>query len=578
KSNNILFLDDNHKKALENRLGIYFFSEDDNQIFDKIQKVIDYLSNKVDYLLIEDIYRNRFGQDKKFVDENYFINTYSKKLSNYQIEKCFNKLSRYSKEIIYKEIYGMIFGFYNLSEKPDILPLNQYINLRKDSFSRETCETIYQIALDYKKHLINNSLLDNNIASRLIINSLDKNFEYSLSIIDEVQDYTQVNLCLFKKLSLKMFCVGDAQQMINPSYFNFGYLKNLLFEKDLTEVKELKNNYRNTAKIAEIIDGLGQINKAEFGTHNFVLKGQSVDSGIKSVADYITNEDFARLISNNNFDNFTFVVANNQQKKECGKIIKNQEVLTVSEIKGLERNTIVTYNLLSINADKWQILQHHKINHKQADENSVFRYYYNLFYVGVSRAKQHIFVVENIKVNQFEDFFNKNFKLKNSKEALKDLGEIVSKIEFTQQEVYERINEFVKLGQYDNARFTASKVQDDRIRVDYLRTIEIYENLIHFGKYREAGIKFWEYGLLVEAKKQFTLSGDTMLIELMDSCSNKNNSNLKYDIINYFDDVKDNFARKFILETINKDVKSLKDSFSEIKENFRREAMNGKRN
>ena len=34
KLGNIVFLDGNHKKALENKLGIYFFSEDDNQIFD----------------------------------------------------------------------------------------------------------------------------------------------------------------------------------------------------------------------------------------------------------------------------------------------------------------------------------------------------------------------------------------------------------------------------------------------------------------------------------------------------------------------------------------------------------------
>ena len=76
KSNNILFLDNNHKKALENRLGIYFFSDDDEQIFDKLQKVIDYLDNKVNYLLIEDIYNNKFGKNSHFVGQNYFLKNY----------------------------------------------------------------------------------------------------------------------------------------------------------------------------------------------------------------------------------------------------------------------------------------------------------------------------------------------------------------------------------------------------------------------------------------------------------------------------------------------------------------------
>lgn len=575
--NNILFLDDNHKKALENKLGIYFFSDDDNQIFDKIKRIIDYLTNKVDYYLIEDIYKNKFGDKETFVNQNYFLSTYVNNLTNHQIKNALNKLSKYSNEIIYKEIFGMIFGFYSLQEKPQIMPLEKYIEARQNSFSKQECETIYQIALDYKKHCEKNNLIDNNFASKKLIETYENDFDYSLSIIDEVQDYTQANLCLFKKLSLKMFCVGDALQMINPSYFNFGYLKNLLFEKDLTEVKELKNNYRNSAKIEEIIDELGKINKAEFGTHNFVLKGESVDNGIKTTAVFVRDNDFTKQISSGNFDNFTFVVSTDKQKRELQKIIKNQEILTVSEIKGLERSTIVTYNLLTSNRDKWFMLEQNKVNHKQADENSVYRYYYNLFYVGVSRAKQNIFVFENAVIKQFENFFKQNFQNTNSLDAVKLLSEIVSKVEFTQQEVLDRVKEFIKLEQFENARFTANKIKDDAIRIDYLRTIEIYEEFIHFGKYREAGIKFWEYGLIEQAKQQFTLSGDEILIELVEKCSQNNNGDLNIDIVSYFDDVKDNKqAQSFIIETVKKDIKNLKENFNKIKENFKEVGKNGK--
>lgn len=578
KNNSIVFLDKDHRKALENRLGIYFFSDDDCEIFEKIERVIYYLTNKVDYYLIEDIYKLKFNDDIQFVREDYFINVYSKNLTNYQIEKCFNKLANYSKEIIYKEIYGMIFGYYELSKKIDIMPKEQYVLSRNGSFSKETCENIYQIALDYYRHCDNKKLLDNNSASRKILTKITAPFEYSLSIIDEVQDYTQINLYLFKKLSLKLFCVGDALQMINPSYFSFGYLKNLLYEKDLTDVKELKNNYRNTVKIANIIDSLGDVNRAEFGTHNFVLKGESIDSGIKSTAIYINDNNFANQIARSNFDNFTFVVSSLKKKKDLQKIIKNQEVLTVSEIKGLERQTIVAYNILSDNSDKWASLARQKVNRKEADENSVYRYYYNLFYVGLSRARQNIFVVENLNIKQFEKFFKQNFEILNSHDAIEKLSKIVSKVEFNEAEILERINEFIKLQQYDNARFTATKINDDKIRIDYIRTIEINESLIKFGKYREAGIKFWEYGLIDEAKKQFILSNDYMLIELMESCVRNNSDNLNVDIINYFEDLKDNsFARQFILDTIKKDVISLKNDFNNIKENFKRGGVNGKR-
>lgn len=571
KQNRIKFLDNNHKKALENRLGIYFFSEDDDNIFKKIEKIINYLTNKVDYLLIEDLYKSKFKDDSEFVGEEYFVNKYSNNLSNHQIQKCFNKLSTYSKEVVFKEIYGMILGFYNIETNSNELSLDEYINKRSGSIPKDMCETIYQIALDYKQHCNKNGLLDNNSASARLLSNANKDFEYSLAIIDEVQDYTQVNLNLFKKISLKLFAVGDALQMINPSYFNFGYLKNLMYEKDLTTVKVLESNYRSTEKITDIIDKLGDINKSEFGTHNFVVKGKCIESGINTTALFVRDGNFARQISTSRLEDITFVVSSKKEKAELKKVIKQQEVLTVSEIKGLERNNIVTFNLLTANSDKWKSLKAHKVNHKQADENSIYRYYYNLFYVGVSRAKQNIVVYENNSIEQFEEFFKNNFEKLDLNNTLKKLEKIITKAEFSQQQLLSRVKEFIKLEQYDNAKFAANKLKDDAARLSAIRTIDISAKYIKAGNHREAGIKFWEYGMLAEAKEQFTLSGDTILNELIDMCSSNSNNDLNIDIINYFDLVKDNpVAREFILETVKKDITSLKNSFNNIKQNFKK--------
>lgn len=570
RNNNIIFLDGNHKKALENRLGIYFFSDDDNEIFNKIEKIISYLDNKVDYMLIEDIYREKTGKEVSFVGQNYFINVYSKNLTNHQMEKHFVRLEKYSKEIIYKEIYGMIYGHYDLDTRPQVMKPDEYMEARKSSFLRSECESVYQIAVDYYKYLMDRNLIDNNIATREILDSVN-DFEYSLSIIDEVQDYTEVNLCLFKKLSLKLFCVGDALQMINPSYFNFGYLKNLIYEKGLTEIKELKYNYRNTAKIEKIIDALSDINRETFGTHNFIVKGESVDSGLKTTAVYLKAKDFATRIARMGYDNFTFVVSSAKEKEELKKVILNQEVLTVSEIKGLERRTIVAYNVLSSNIDKWEALSRIKVNHKEADENSVYRYYYNLFYVALSRAKQNIFVVEGEKIKGFENFFSENFDCLDTQSAINVLNDIVSKVEFTQLEVEDRVNEFIRLEQYDNARFMADKIKDDSRRIDSQRRIDVSEKYIRVGKYRDAGIKLWEYGMLDDAKAQFTLSGDTILIELIDKCSSGNSKDLNIDIVKYYDDIKGNsVARDFVLETVKKDISKLKSEFVDIKDRFKR--------
>ena len=578
EENKVEFLDKDHKKALENKFGIYFFSDDDEKILDKIKKIINFLNDHIDYFLIEDLYKKYIDKNAQFADENYFLNTYLKNIKNHQLAKEIKKLSDYSGEILYKEIFGMIFGFAKNDDYKNVLSQEEYVSLRAECFGKQDCKLIYALAMDYEKHCKENSLTDNNFASRQLLSKLQMVEKYSVVIADEVQDFSQINLLLFKKIALKVFCVGDALQMINPSYFSFSHLKNLLYSKDETQIAELKNNYRNTKKLEEIIDALGKINVELFGTHSFVLSGQSVDSGIKTKAVFVPDTNFVNLVAKGSFDNFTFVVSNQKQKENLRNIIKNQEILTVSEIKGLERDTIVLYNILSDNSQKWQQLEKYNTNHKLADENSVYRYYFNLFYVGVSRAKQNLFVVEQKEPKIFENFFRSEFQTEYAQNAIKVLNGIISKVEFTLQEYLERVQEFVNLEQFENARFTANKISDDAIRTKELHKIDIYQNYIHKGQYREAGIKFWEFGMIDEAKQQFKLSGDETLIELIDACTQNSTQNLNIDIVKYFVDVKDNnIARSFIADTVKRDVENLKKSFSETNKKFKslKEKKNG---
>lgn len=573
KKNNVIFLDDDHKHALENKFGVFFFANDDDKIFDKIHHIIDFLQNKVDYLLIEDMYRAKFSSDKSFADERYFVNNFVKTNKNHQVSKAFKKIEKYSYEVIYKEIFGMILGTYSQDQKnQEMLSEQEYVDKRAESFSREDCKVIYQIAKEYESFLQSNNMLDLNSASRQLLENAGTFEEYSLAVLDEVQDFSQVSLNLFKKISLKLFCAGDALQMINPSFFSFGYLKNLLFLKDETAVKQLKANFRNTKKIEQVINSLGEINKSQFGTHNFVVEGTSVDSGLKTTAVCIFDDSFAREIADSHFDNFTFVVSTLARKQQLKTFVRNQEVLTVSEIKGLERSTVVAYDLLSDNFDKWQTLAQNKVNHKEADENSVYRYYYNLFYVGLTRAKQNLFVVESKHIPLFNQFFRQNFEEQNVEGGIKLLGDIVSKVEFTTNEILERIKEFVRLGQFDNAVWTANKIKDDVLRRRQLNIIDVSEKFINDGRHRDAGIRFWELNMPEEARVQFILSGDVELTNLLDACSgNTDEDGLNVNVVDYYDLVSQNdVARKVILQTVDKDRESLKSTFKNIKENFKK--------
>lgn len=575
KNNRIIFLDRNHKKAIENRLGLVLIVDNESNIVKKLYQIVEFLETHIDYFLLEDLYKSAFNEDVEIFGEKEFLDIFLKNLSNHQLKNRLERLKNLSHQIIYKEIFGMIFGM----EREDMMTLSEYKTLRQNSFSSEECEIIYAIAkafYDYKK---TQNLLDNNEISRKLLKNTQKIKKYTLSIIDEVQDFTQINLKLLKEISIKMFCVGDALQMINPSYFSFSYLKKLMYNEDITDVEELESNYRNNKKIVEILNNLSEINIKQFGTHSFVLNGNSVDENTLTNSVYTTDKDFIQKIKTQNKENFTIIVSDFEQKNKLRQVFKKQEILTVSEIKGLERETVVLYSVLSSNFDKWKKFQEITINHKQADENSVYRYFFNLFYVALSRAKHNLFVFEENIIPIFNEFFESNFEILKGSEAGEKLAEIIGKSDFDEDEIYSRIEEFIKLGQFDNARFFANKLESGEECARQLAKIDAYEKFVFKGKNKQAGIALWKAGLSNEAKEQFAISGDTKLIEFIDGLQGKNAENLDAEIVRFFVDFDENDeAQQLILEVVKQDLEEIKNKHRWTKNKLKefKEKYNGK--
>ena len=563
---NVEFLDGDHKKAIEKHLGIFFFVNEED-IPEKIRKTIYFFENQLDYFLIEDLYHKSFGE-KIFANEELFM-MYLAHLKNYQLSNKLTKIKHIAKELVYKEVFGLIFGF-TTGSPTKIISQEQYIELRQNSFERYESEIIYQVAQDYRDFLRSKNLTDNNFACREMLEKLSAVPHYTLAVVDEVQDFSQINLLLLKEISLKMFCTGDASQMINPSYFSFGFLKNLLFKGETASVCELQNNYRNTTNIQNIVENLLQLNFEKLGIHNFITQGKSIDTNLSSVSIYCKEQNFLNFLSKNKYDNFTIVVATKNQKQELRKVLKNQEILTVAEIKGLERETVLLFNIASDNDEKWKLLENSILNKKEADENSIFRYYFNLLYVGITRAKQNLFVIEEKNIDTFSRFFKDNFNCLSPTETINALTKIVSKIEYTQSEYLSRIEEFLNREQYENARLNAEKLTDDIEKENALFKISIYEKFVSKQRYREAGISFWERGMLEEAKKQFLLSNDKVLIDLIDAISEDDSDRLNYQIVKYLPDIIENeTAKQMIFYTLNKDLYTQKLLQKELKQKLK---------
>ena len=566
ESGRIEFLDADHKKAIENKLGILFSVDEDGEIITALKRISAFLAEKVHYRLIEDVYAEHF-ESLPVADERVFINEYLGG-KNFRLSGAVDRIKNVSPEIIYKEIYGMIFGKYELDSPQEMMSPEEYVAARSDSFTRRECEIIYSVAADYAEFLKKRGYTDNNAMSREIISKISSP-QYSVGVIDEVQDFTQVNLCLMKKLCRKLFCVGDALQMINPSYFNFGYLKRLMYG-DVTGVSELKHNYRSTQRIEKIAEKLGEMNVKRFGTHSFVLKGESVPSPLQSEAVFVRDKNFVSLLGDKKFENLTIVVSSQKRKEKLKTALGKVEILTVAEVKGLERNTIILADVLSDNAEKWRYLHEMSLNRKTADENSVFRYYFNLFYVGVSRARQYLVVAESDYPKFFDPLFDECFKRRNRDGALAFLKEIAGRTEIDDDEFVDRIEKFCALGQYENARWAADRLSSDGLRADKLVYISVHEKFLRYGKYRDAGVEYWRHGMDSQAREMFTRSGDEKLFPLMDACLQRG-STLDPEIVRFYTLVEDNdLAKSIILETLDSDCKQIASAFKEANAKMRK--------
>ena len=566
----VRFTDPDHKKAIENKLGIYFDVDEDDKIAAALTKTAVFLRDKVDYCLIEDLYRKYCGGKRRECGESYFLNEFVPKYAAQKAEGALTRVRPLSYEVVYKEIYGYIFGKADPADPARITSREEYAAARSGTLTPQESEAVYRIARAYAEHLAANGLTDNNAMSRDMLRSRGSLPYYSLAVLDEVQDLTEINLLFMKSIARKMFCVGDALQMINPSYFSFAYLKRLMYSSETTTIRVLENNYRNTPRIAEIVERLNDLNISRFGTHNFVLRSRPVDSATETSAVYVRGDALVKMMAERKLDNYTLIVSSDEVKKRLRKAVGNREILTVSEVKGLERDTVVLYDLLSDHKDKWAALAGAGVDRKNADENSVYRYYFNLFYVGVSRAKAHVYVCERDKIPFFDKFFATEFACLTPAEALSRLDKILARTETDDADLCERIEEFMRLGQYANARVALDRLRDDNVRVAYRDRIEVHEEFISHGNYREAGVRFWEKGLYDDAREMFGLSGDKLLGEFMEACLKDDGRALDYDIVRYFTDVGNNdVAHKLILSTVSRDLEEIRKTQSSLNAAFK---------
>ena len=343
-----------------------------------------------------------------------FLNISSKQIVEFSKFKEFfifsypnRKKFELSIEEIYSEINGIIKGLmikggadnWNRDLSRLSLSLEDYLNLssKYSTLNEEQRIFFYEVCQKYNLWLKKNNLFDLNDLS---IELLKNNITFDFIIIDEIQDLTELQIFALTSLVKNkdnIFLAGDIHQMINSTFFNFERIKNLFYSryKQKVNIKILSKNYRSCKKIVDLANYFGELRSSyigNLGSDDYKEIAIQKDGEVN-----LTSVNLSLLDNAQNDAHSAIVVANESVKSELLDQLQNKHrIFTIQEIKGLEYTNIICYNLSSTYQEQWK-----KIFAKNAKHDQKYRKYFNIFYVGITRAQENLIIMEsNIDDNQ----------------------------------------------------------------------------------------------------------------------------------------------------------------------------------
>lgn len=463
-----------------------------HEIFDNLNKKLHSLT--INFLLEKGIIKE-IGKDRYLLggkEENLFSSTRN--------EEAFVALfitDEGDKKVIVSDISKIKRQLMEKKFTEPLIPREMYLALADDDciFDKEERRQIYTIAEKYQQWLVTEKKVDENDLARQILimekqGKLKKDYDYVM--VDEVQDLSELQIYLL--LSLKratgnfndFFFSGDIHQMINPTYFSFSRLRMPFhYQHAEKELQLLEKNYRSQECIVQLSNKIGELCKTYIGAkENFnaipLQKAGSLPFFLLPSAQ--NRQQLFSVLQRKDRKYAIIVVPNEEEKKRIkGEMGTEERIFTVQEIKGLEYDYVVCVNMLTPFLNDWQDIMAGK-----GRKNAKYRYYFNIFYVAITRAKENLCIYEE----------------NNQHPLLEQLGEFLQPItEFdattmqlrrraNRREVRNDARNLERLGKYAQAIESYAEI-DDRISI-----------------LRCEGHLFREQGVYFEATKSFLAAGE----------------------------------------------------------------------
>lgn len=289
----------------------------------------------------------------------------------------------------------------------------EYVESMHDKYTeydKPTRKKIYDFTKDiYQKHLETHQLYDDNDLARGLLKKIDRRHTTPLDyvFIDELQDLTELQTLALAKLTTyatDVMMSGDVSQIINPTFFIKGRI-GLIFRNrlnaDLNQKIELSENYRNSTSIVTIVKRLLDIRQSILGTYNEDIAEDSVRLEKSEGIPYLvkTNHDHMLDVMQLwlNVPKVAIIVASTKTKEALLKqygVHGETNIYTVQEVKGQEFDKTILYNILTEHRQAWEAIMHGEID-KSRYIIDRHRYYFNLFYVALTRSIDNVFLYES---------------------------------------------------------------------------------------------------------------------------------------------------------------------------------------
>ncbi len=351
---------------------------------------------------------------------------------------------------LYEEIKGVITGN---SGNHSYLSREAYLELgvKQSIYLEEERVVVYDKFEKYLTFLQTDHYYDINLVSHDWLSRCRPRYDYI--VIDEVQDFTMVQLCFILKHlhhGANFMLSGDANQIVHPNFFSWSKIQTLFYTGEIDyqtdRIQLLQTNYRNSPEVTYAANRILKIKNSALGSvdkiSHALMKSQSKQKGnlhLIEASDPIVQELNANTQKSTDY---AVIVLRDEMKKSARKYFNTPLIFSVREAKGLEYTNIILYNMVSEESVIFRRImkdvtleelegemKYRRTKDKRDRSMEIYKFYINSLYVSVTRSINSLYWVEEEVTHPLFD----RLKLDAIKEGLQ-LEKSESSIEIWQKE------------------------------------------------------------------------------------------------------------------------------------------------